>query len=117
MADWDSNTLVHELRQGMELVRQLQISLHLPCSSQESHEILVQKIIVSFQRALRMVNMRMGLVGNPSPHVLRSVVAMPKSQSPPFSGSPRSENSDQDLREINRSSPKNRYEEGYTKLE
>ncbi|RDX76195.1 putative WRKY transcription factor 41, partial [Mucuna pruriens] len=105
MGDWDQNKLKHELRQGMELARQLQISLHVPCSSQENHEHLIQKIITAFERALKMVNVKMGLVGHPSSQILRS---MGMSQSPSLSGSPRSENSDQDLREINRSSPKER---------
>ncbi|TKY56001.1 WRKY transcription factor 53 [Spatholobus suberectus] len=108
MGDWDYNNLMHELRQGMELARQLQMSLHVLCSSQESHELLIQRIIAAFERALKMVNMKMGLVGRPSSQILRSMVAIRTSQSPPLSGSPRSENSDKDLMEINLSSPKKR---------
>ncbi|XP_029126557.1 probable WRKY transcription factor 30 [Cajanus cajan] len=108
MGDWDCSNLIHVLQQGMEVAKQLQISLHAPYSSQESHELLIEKIIDAFEKALKMVNLKMGLVGRPSSQMLHSRVAIRTSQSPPLSGSPRNGNSDKDLREINRSSPNER---------
>ncbi|KAK7385030.1 hypothetical protein VNO78_30737 [Psophocarpus tetragonolobus] len=100
---------MHELQQGLETAKQLHISPHVPCSSQESYEVLVQKIIGSFERALKMVNLKIGQVGHPSSQALSSMAAMRmSSQSPTFGASPHSENLDQDLREINHSSPKRR---------
>ncbi|XP_061375270.1 probable WRKY transcription factor 30 [Gastrolobium bilobum] len=95
MGDWDHNNLVHELRQGMELATQLQISLQVPSTSPQSRELLNEKIIAAFEKALAMVNWNGVQVGEPSQMPTR--VAMRMSQSPPLSASPRSEDSDRDL--------------------
>ncbi|KAE9603986.1 putative transcription factor WRKY family [Lupinus albus] len=94
-----SNNLVHELLQGLELVRQLQKNLHMPCSSsQETHELLIQKIISIFEKALQIVNGNRGPLGEPSSqHSIGVTIRM--SESPPLSGSPHSEDSDRDLME------------------
>lgn len=93
-----SNSLIHELLQGLELARQLQMNLHVASSSssQESREVLIQKIISTFEKALEMVNWKGGSLGTePS----SQGVAIRMSDSPTLSGSPRSEDSDRDLRD------------------
>ncbi|KAI4337944.1 hypothetical protein L6164_016306 [Bauhinia variegata] len=79
MGDWDHKNLINELVQGKDLARQLQISLNAPSSSQETREFLIQKIVDSFEKALSAINWNTG--------------------SPPLSGSPRSEDSEKDLKD------------------
>ncbi|XP_061348156.1 probable WRKY transcription factor 30 [Gastrolobium bilobum] len=104
----DQKSLIHELLQGLELARQLQIYLHVPSSSQETRELLIQKIISTFEKALEMVNWK-GPVGESSQHP--SGVVIRKSDSPPLSSSPRSEDSDRDLKdqESNASTKRNTF--------
>ncbi|KAJ0099137.1 hypothetical protein Patl1_20308 [Pistacia atlantica] len=94
MGDWEQNNhLINELTQGRELARQLQFNLNVPYSSHETREILVQKIISSYEKALSILNFSSGTsVGEPQPAGLGI-------ESPPLSGSPRSEDSDRDLTE------------------
>ncbi|KAK3219342.1 hypothetical protein Dsin_013312 [Dipteronia sinensis] len=52
----NNNLIIGELRQGRELARQLQLHLvNLPCSTQETRELLVQKIVSSYEKALSML--------------------------------------------------------------
>ncbi|KAK8503880.1 hypothetical protein V6N12_019051 [Hibiscus sabdariffa] len=49
-------SLIYELTQGHELARQLIAQLNAPSSSDETKEILAQKIEASYEKALSMVN-------------------------------------------------------------
>ncbi|KAK1578210.1 hypothetical protein Q3G72_028510 [Acer saccharum] len=52
----NNSLILGELRQGRELARQLQRHLiNPPCSSQETREMLVQKIVSSYEKALSML--------------------------------------------------------------
>ncbi|KAI9160016.1 hypothetical protein LWI28_004284 [Acer negundo] len=52
----NNSLIIEELRQGRELARRLQLHLiNLPCSSQETREMLVQKIISSYEKTLSML--------------------------------------------------------------
>ncbi|KAI9096693.1 hypothetical protein K1719_025872 [Acacia pycnantha] len=101
MGEWESR-LINELVQGRELARRLQMCLHEPSSSQETRDFLIQSIIAAFERALATVNFHGGSssVGEPSNPTR---VGLPTSESPPFSGSPRSEDSDRDFQDQNAS--------------
>ncbi|KAF1865563.1 hypothetical protein Lal_00004939 [Lupinus albus] len=79
------NNLVDELLEGLEFARQLQMNLHMPSSSQETSYMLIQKIILAFEKALQMVNLK----GGP----------LIESSSPLLSCSPQSEGSDRDFRD------------------
>lgn len=86
MGDSNSKRLLlqEELLQGLQLAKQLQIYFQMPSSSKETHELLIQRIISTFEKALEMLNWK-GPSGSGS-------------GSPPLStGSPRSEDSDRDL--------------------
>ncbi|KAJ1395746.1 WRKY domain [Sesbania bispinosa] len=91
----DPKSLIHELLKGLDLARQLQIYLHVSSSSKETREVLIENIISSFEKALEMVNWK-GPVGESSQQP--SGVAIRMSDSPPLS-SPRSEDSDKDLKD------------------
>ncbi|KAK2654092.1 hypothetical protein Ddye_013948 [Dipteronia dyeriana] len=59
MGDLEQNNnslIIGELRQGRELARQLQLHLvNLPCSTQETREMLVHKIVSSYEKAISML--------------------------------------------------------------
>lgn len=100
------SSLIHELLQGLELARQLQMNLHVPSSSsKESREVLIQKIISTFEKALEMVNWKGGSLGTEPSSQQPSGVAM----SPTLSGSPHSEDSDRDLRDQDYNASRKRY--------
>jgi len=97
MGDWEQKNLVEELTLGMELAKQLQIHLNVPSSSRETREVLVQKILTSYEKALSMLNFGTSLVGELHPV---GGITIRNSESPPsHSGSPRSEDSDRDTRD------------------
>ncbi|XP_022734218.1 probable WRKY transcription factor 53 [Durio zibethinus] len=98
MGEWEQKSLINELTQGRELARQLQVHLNVPSSSNETSELLVQKIQASYQKALSMLNYNLtSLAAEPQPS---SGLAIRMSESPPSrSGSPRSEDSDRDFKE------------------
>ncbi|CAL0319489.1 unnamed protein product [Lupinus luteus] len=77
------NNLIHELLQGLELARQLQMNLHVPYSSKETRDQLIQKIISTFEKALQMVNLKRESLIEPSSQHL----AFRMSESPPLSDS------------------------------
>ncbi|KAF8412137.1 hypothetical protein HHK36_000093 [Tetracentron sinense] len=52
--DWEKKTLINELIQGRELVRQLQIHLDPP-STHEMRELLIEKILCSYEKAISML--------------------------------------------------------------
>ncbi|XP_030536144.1 probable WRKY transcription factor 53 [Rhodamnia argentea] len=65
MGDWEKMNLLNELIQGKELTKQLQDQLHLPVSSSSSsssssrdqtHEMLIHRILSSYDKALSMLN-------------------------------------------------------------
>ncbi|CAK7324106.1 unnamed protein product [Dovyalis caffra] len=96
MGDWEQKSLVNELTLGMETAKKLQGHLNLPSSSRETGEILVRKILTSYEKALSMLNSS-GSVGELHPV---GGVAIANSESPPsLSGSPRSEDSDREMRD------------------
>ncbi|KAF2312178.1 hypothetical protein GH714_028390 [Hevea brasiliensis] len=97
MGDWQQKTLVNELTLGRELARQLQIHLNVPSSSRETREMLVQKIQASYEKALSMLNLSSSTT-EPNP---RGSVAIGLSESRhSLSGSPRSEDSDRDFKDL-----------------
>lgn len=104
----DAKSLVQELLKGLELARQLQIYLHVPSSSsKETRELLIEKIISSFEKALEMVNWKVPLGESSQQHPFG--VAFRMSDSPPLSGSPRSEDSDRDLKDQELNASRKRY--------
>ncbi|XP_058781467.1 probable WRKY transcription factor 41 [Vicia villosa] len=108
----DSKSLIHELLQGLELARKLRIYLNVSSSSSSVHEtreVLIHKIISTFEKALEIVN-RKGHVNvaessqqqqqqqqqqHPS---VSGALAIRMLDSPPLSSSPRSEDSDRDFK-------------------
>ncbi|KAL4361624.1 hypothetical protein GQ457_04G038400 [Hibiscus cannabinus] len=56
IGEWERMSLIYELTQGQELARQLVAQLNAPSSSDESKEILAQKIEASYEKALSLVN-------------------------------------------------------------
>lgn len=52
--NWEQGTLMSELIQGMELAKQLRLHLGA-ASSAESRDLLVQKILSSYDKALMML--------------------------------------------------------------
>jgi hypothetical protein len=104
----DSKNLIQELLQGMELARQLRIYLNVSSSSNETRELLIEKIISTFEKALEMVNYKGHvIVGESSQQKQKhtsGTVAIRMLDSPPLSSSPRSEDSDRD-----HNTPRKRY--------
>jgi hypothetical protein len=97
----DSKNLIDKLLQGLELARQLQIYLNVSSSSNETREILIQKIISTFEKALEMVNRKRHVNMGESSHQqypsASGTLAIRISDSPPLSCSLRSEDSDRDF--------------------
>ncbi|XP_038685415.1 probable WRKY transcription factor 30 isoform X2 [Tripterygium wilfordii] len=91
MGDWEQkNHLINELAEGRELAKQLQSYLNLPFSPNETQEVLVQRIIASYEKALSMLNCSVGTSSPPS-----------------LNGSPRSDqDSDPEHRNTRKSMPK-----------
>ncbi|KAL2657726.1 hypothetical protein AAZX31_04G219000 [Glycine max] len=94
----DPKSIIHELLQGLELARQLQVYLHLPTSSQETRDLLIQKIISTFEKALEMVNCKGPVPAGESSHYPLGAALIRVSDSP-LSSSPRSEDSDRDFKD------------------
>ena len=53
--DWEQKTLLNELTQGKELTSLLRKHLH-PTSSPETRQVLVEKILCSYEKALSMLS-------------------------------------------------------------
>lgn len=96
MADWEQKSLISELTQGRELAKQLQIHFNAPSSTHETREYLVQKIQNSFETSLSLLKWS----GSTSePHNTGTGIGV--SESPrSLSGSPRSEESDRDNKDL-----------------
>ncbi|KAL5075559.1 hypothetical protein RYX36_014543 [Vicia faba] len=103
----DLKSLIHELLQGLELAKKLRIYLNVSSSSSSIHEtreVLIQKIISTFEKALEIVN-RKGRVNNlaessqqQQPSASGTLAMIRMLDSPPLSSSPRSEDSDRDFK-------------------
>ncbi|WRX19317.1 WRKY domain - like 10 [Theobroma cacao] len=98
---WEQETLIGELIQGMELAKQLRVHLGT-ASSVESRDLLVQKILSSYEKALLILKMNRP-VGQPQQNV-GATSGVPES---PLSinGSPRSddlEKDNQDIRDVSK---------------
>lgn len=90
----DPKSIIHELLQGLELARQLQVHLHMPSSSQETRDLLIQKIISTFEKVLEMVKWKGPVpAGESSQHPLGA--ALIRMSDSPLS----SEDSDRDLKD------------------
>ncbi|GFY84103.1 WRKY family transcription factor [Actinidia rufa] len=87
-ADWEQKSLINELTQGMELAKQLQIHLNVTSSSHETRELLVHKILNSYDKALSMLKFK-APAAEPHPEL------SPRS----LTGSPNSEDSDFDFKD------------------
>ncbi|XP_010261512.1 PREDICTED: probable WRKY transcription factor 41 [Nelumbo nucifera] len=98
VGEWDKNGLLNELMQGREIARQLHILLD-PSSSAEKRQFLVQKAQSCFERALAILKWN-GVVET-KPQSVGIVAAM--SDSPRSdSGSHRSNDSDQERRDMSK---------------
>ncbi|KAJ8753047.1 hypothetical protein K2173_011815 [Erythroxylum novogranatense] len=92
MGDWGLKNLIAELRLGRDLARQLQIHLNVPYSSRETCEMLLQRILNSYEKSLSIVNFSSSGSGTSVP--------IPMTESPPsLTGSSRNEDFDHDLRD------------------
>lgn len=100
MREWESK-LINELVQGRELARRLQMCLHAPSSPQETQEFLIQRIIAAFEKALATLNWNGGSSVGEASHAVQ--VGIRTCESPPLSGSPRSEDSERDFQDQNAS--------------
>lgn len=92
------NELSNELSHGMELARQLQLHLHAPSSSQEAREMLVHRILNSYDKALAMFN-RDGTLAMVGPQPNTGAVIGHSDSPKSFSGSPNSDDSDRDFKD------------------
>ncbi|KAM7511907.1 hypothetical protein LguiB_010782 [Lonicera macranthoides] len=93
--DLEQETLVKEISQGRELVNQLKNNLDTISSSPQTCELLLQKILSSYEKALSMLNWN-ALVGEQLPP-LKTTLEPPNSHSDGTSQG--SEKIDQDSRE------------------
>lgn len=105
MGSGEHKNLINELTNGRELAKQLQIYLSASSSSRDTRELLVQKILTSYNNALSMLR-RSGPLGEPQVPAAGGsgggggggIGGMGISESPrSLSGSPRSEDSDKEL--------------------
>jgi hypothetical protein len=90
----EQNTLINELTQGMELAKQLRTHLN-PSSSPENRELLLQKILSSYEKALLILKWS-GSMGNPQS--LAPVTGLQES-SVSGDGSPRSDDFDRGFKD------------------
>lgn len=73
--DWEQNTLLNELTQGRDLTNMLRKHLH-PSSSPETRQVLLDKILCSYDKALSMLNWS-GFMAETKPRV--STLGSPES--------------------------------------
>lgn len=88
--EWEQKTLTSELTQGKELAKQLMNHLH-PSASQEKRDVLISKILFSYERALSLLKRDVGSDGEYN-HIPNIMLESP---------SPMSEISDQDCKNKN----------------
>lgn len=93
-SDSDLKNLVRELSQGKELAKQLQNHLNLqPSSSLENRDVLLRRIMHSYDQALSMLSS-----GGGGEEAAPPPPPLPTSETPWLvAGSPQSDDSDQDL--------------------
>lgn len=92
----DQKNLINELKQGRELAKQLQVHLNVPSSPHEIRELLVHKILSSYEKALSMLGKTSGINAGTA---AGEGIGGGRSESPrSFSGSPRSEDSDREFK-------------------
>ncbi|XP_074367880.1 putative WRKY transcription factor 30 [Apium graveolens] len=94
---FETKDLINQVRQGKELAKQLQIHLNAPTSAHETREYLAHKIIVSFDKILSMLNSGISIITGYERVAGGREVRVTESPTS-FSGSPHSEDSDQDFR-------------------
>lgn len=87
----EQKSLIDELTQGRELARQLQVHINMPSSSPETRDFLVQKILVSYEKSLALLNI-CSRTGSSAAGNVAGTSESPQS----MSASPRSEDSDRD---------------------
>ncbi|GKU89167.1 hypothetical protein SLEP1_g3339 [Rubroshorea leprosula] len=92
MGDLEPKNLLNELIQGRELAKQLQFHLNAPTSSKESRELLLQRILVSYEKALSILMN----CGTSAAAEVQPTGPIRMVESPP---SPRSEDSDRDVKD------------------
>ncbi|MBA0554064.1 hypothetical protein Golob_013193 [Gossypium lobatum] len=102
MWKWEQGTLVSELIQGMQLAKQLRLHLGAPSSSVESRDLLLQKILSSYEKALLILKL-----SRPTEQPQQNVggkTCVPESPLT-INGSPRSddlEKDNQDIRDVSK---------------
>lgn len=99
--NWEQNTLANEIIQGMEIAKQLKFHLRSSRSSPETQEMLLQRILSSYDNALLILNWGGSSVGQPpqpQPQPGAKATAVPES---PISvdGSPRIGDSNTDFKD------------------
>ncbi|PQQ12473.1 putative WRKY transcription factor 46 [Prunus yedoensis var. nudiflora] len=95
--EWEQKTLTSELTQGKELAKQLMNHLH-PSASQEKRDILISKILFSYEKAISLLKRDVGSYGEYN-HIPNTMLESPTSFG--NSSSPMSEISDQDCKNKN----------------
>ncbi|KAJ8747871.1 hypothetical protein K2173_013039 [Erythroxylum novogranatense] len=100
MGDWEQKNLIAELRQGRELAQQLQIHINSSSSSRETREILLKKILASYEKSLSIANFSSSASGSvvaaSEQQYYTGPAAIRMSESPPsLSG----DDSDRDLKD------------------
>ncbi|KAI3444438.1 hypothetical protein Pfo_001103 [Paulownia fortunei] len=93
---WDRKTVISVLTQGRELANELKKQLHPTTTSREACDILVERVLSSYENALKLLDC-MALLGNgdPSQIAVSNVFEAPNS----MEGSPGSEGSDQNSKD------------------
>lgn len=105
------NLIINELTLGKDLAKQLQIHLNVPVSSRETLELLIQRILNSYDKALNLLIRSNGATAatTETPAAAAGMSESPRS----LSGSPtRSEDSDREFhrdQHDNRDTPRRRY--------
>ncbi|GFS32153.1 WRKY family transcription factor [Actinidia rufa] len=83
-ANWEQKSLINELAQGLELAKQLQIHLNVSSSSHETRELLVHKILNSYDKALSILKFKAS-AAEPQPELsLRSLAGSSNSEDSDF---------------------------------
>ncbi|PSR91441.1 WRKY transcription factor [Actinidia chinensis var. chinensis] len=92
--NWEQSTLINELIQGMELAKQLRAHLN-STSSTESREMLIQRILSSYEKALLILKWS---GSQRQPQVSVPITGVPESSASGY-GSPRSEDCDRGFKD------------------
>ena len=112
-ADWELGNLINELMLGRELAKQLQVRINAPSSSPESRELLVHKIINSYEKVLNMLKSNAAVRVGEREQSTGTTIAMSESRSRQNTGlaigmsdsprslsaSPHSDDSDREFRD------------------